>query len=437
MANTTLIRARRLIAADGGEPIDDAALLIRDRQVVAVGPAASVRADDGEPVDERDYGDATILPGLIDVHTHPTFPKDGGGISAAEAARESDEMLVLQAAQNARIMLENGVTTAREMGAKNRVAMALRDGIQRGLVEGPRMVVAGQPVTMTGGHMWHYGGEADGVEAVRTAVRTRFKEGADYIKVAATGGGTKGTNRFRPSYTVTELAAAADEAHRFGKLVAAHASSSAGIENSLDAGIDLIAHCYFYDNDGSYRYREDLADRLAASAFVNPTLYLRRAEMFAAEAKRSRGTLTPGEEARLAYNARSAEQRIEGVARMARAGVRFVSGSDSPFGWYPAGEFVREVLTLAEAGIPNLRVIESATSAAAEAIGLGGVVGQLRPGLAADVLIVRGDPLRNLAALWSVLDVYRDGRRVQRAAGEAPDRAPADDRAPVAAAAPV
>jgi imidazolonepropionase-like amidohydrolase len=269
--------------------------------------------------------------------------------------------------------------------------------------------------------MWFYGGEADGVEAVRRVVRQQFKEGADYIKVAATGGGTRISNRFRPSFSVEELAVVADEAHRIGKLVAAHASSSVGVANCLDAGIDLIAHGYFYEPDGSYQYRPELADRLAASAFVNPTLYLRQAEIDAAEAKRDRdGGLSARDEARLEYSTRSLEQRLDGVARMAAAGVRIVAGSDSPFGRYPAGQFVREISMMTRAGFTPAAALGTATNVAADAIGLGDRVGSLKEGMAADVLVVRGDPLTDIAALWAVEDVYADGRRVERRSASSP-----------------
>jgi imidazolonepropionase-like amidohydrolase len=418
----TVIRADRLIPGDGSDPIEHAALVIRGGSIAEVGRSADIATPEGTP--EFVYGDATILPGLIDVHTHPSFPAQGEGVSGEEAVGELDELLILQSARNARTMLDRGVTTAREMGAKNRVAIALRDGIRRGLVPGPRMVVAGRPVTMTGGHMWFYGGEADGEDAVRRLVRTIFKEGADYIKVAATGGGSKTSNRFRPSFTVQELTVVADEAHRIGRLTAAHASSTQGIVNSLEAGIDLIAHCYFYEADGSYMFRPDLADRLASSAFVNPTLYLRQAEIRAIQSKGERdGGLSARDEARLDYSRRSLDQRIDGVSRMAAAGVRVVSGSDSPFGRYPAGEFVREIEMLTLAGLSTEQAIRSATSEAAAAIGLDDVVGTLRPGKSADILVVGKDPHRDVRALWNVLDVYQDGVRVRR---ETPNVTPAE-----------
>ena len=414
MAEPTLIRARRLLLEDA-QPILDAALLVEGGRITAVGTAAELAGADGDGQTVVDYGDATILPGLIDVHVHPSFPPQGSGIAGEEAAQDDELQLVLQAAQNAGTILRSGVTTAREMGAKGRVGISLRNAIDRGVVVGPRMVVCGRPVTMTGGHMWFYGSEADGDVEVRKAVRQLFKEGADYIKIAATGGGTKTSNRFRPSYTVAELSAIADEAHRVGKLTAAHASSTHGVVNSIDAGVDLIAHGYFYEPDGSYRYRPEIAERMAERTFVNPTLYLRQAEMNAIEAKRdANGALSARDAKRLEYSTRSLEQRLEGVGRMNEAGVRIVAGSDSPFGRYPAGEFVREIQMLARAGLTNRQAIGAATSVAAAAIGRDDQVGSLRTGLVADVLVVQGDPTDDLNALWNVIDVYKDGVRVAR-----------------------
>jgi len=414
MAQLTLLRARRVYPAEG-DVIEDGAILIDGDTIRDVAPTADLPRPSDQDVREVDYGDATILPGLIDVHTHPSSPGPSGPATGEERVNEPETILVLHAARHVRVMLESGVTTARDMGAKGSVAFAMKEGLERGLVLGPRMLVAGRPVTMTGGHMYFYGGEADGPDEVRRAVRTLFKEGADYIKVAATGGGTRISHRFRPALSVPELSVVADEAHALGRLTAAHASNSQGIANCLDAGIDLMAHCYFYEPDGTYRFRPELADRLAASAFVNPTLYLRQAEIDAAERRRdSQGNLSARDQSRLAYSSRSLDERLDGVRRMADAGVRIVAGSDSPFKVYPAGQFVLEISMLTRAGFSNARALQAATAVAAEAVGLGDRIGRLRPGMLADVLVVNGNPLQDLAALWNVVDVYAGGHRIER-----------------------
>ena len=410
----TLLTAARVLDGSSARAVEDAACLMEEGRVVRVGPKRDVRAPAGAPVTTVDYGDATILPGLVDAHTHLVAP--GDGTRGDDIAKEDDDILLLQAAQNARTLLHSGVTTLRENGAKHRVAFSLREGIRRGLAPGPRMVVCGRPITITGGHMGYFGSEADGEVAVRAEVRKLLKEGADYIKICATGGSTRTSDPNRASYTVAELRAITDEAHRHARLTAAHCTSAQGVENCLDAEVDMIVHCVFNEPDGTYRYRPDLVDRLIeARAWVNPTLYVVRAAADRLSEKQARGVaLTDAEEAQIEWSRRAVDERLEAVGRMSRAGVRMTAGSDSPWGWYAPGEFVHEIQMLADAGLPARDAIVAGTSDAAASIGVGDVAGRLLPGRPADVLVVRGNPDRDIAALWDVLDVYQGGARVVR-----------------------
>src|SRR5215510_14402347 len=315
-ARFTLITAARLLDGTGAAAVEQAALLIDGDRVADLGRAGDVHVAEGASVERRDYGAATILPGLVDAHTHLVAP--GDGTLGDDVAREDDDILLLQAARNARTLLDSGVTTLRENGAKGRVAFSLREGIRQKLAPGPRMVICGRPVTITGGHMWYFGSEADGVDAVRAEVRKLLKEGADYIKIAATGGSTRTSDPNRAAYTVAELAAMTDEAHRHGTLTAAHCTAAAGVQNCLDAGVDMIIHCIFNEADGTYRYRPDLVERLVeAKAWVNPTLYVMRAGIERQQAVREReGRLTPELVTQLDWQQRAFDARVEGAARM-------------------------------------------------------------------------------------------------------------------------
>jgi imidazolonepropionase-like amidohydrolase len=356
----------------------------------------------------------TVLPGLVDAHTHLVAP--GDGTLGDDIAKEDDDILLLQAARNARTLLHSCVTTLRENGAKGRVAFSLREGVRRRLAPGPRMVICGRPIAMTGGHMGYFGSEADGEQAVRAEVRKLLKEGADYIKIVASGGSTRTSDPNRASYTVPELVAMTDEAHRHGTLTAAHCTSADSVQNCLDAGVDMIIHCVFADPDGTYRFRPDLVERLvAAKAWVNPTLYVMKAGIDRLRDAREReGRLTIDLIAQLDTARRALDQRIEAVRLMTQAGVRMTAGSDSPWGWYAPGEFVHEIDMLAQAGLSFSEAIVAGTSGAAESIGAGAVAGRLLPGRGADVLVVRGDPTREITALWNVLDVYQAGLRIDR-----------------------
>ncbi|MDA1278618.1 MAG: amidohydrolase family protein [Chloroflexi bacterium] len=204
----TIIKAARIFDGTGTPVAAGKSLLVAGNKILAIGPVADISAPGGSNVTVKDYGDSTILPGLVDGHTHMMAPGDGthGDITGAE----DDDILLMRALQNARTFLHAGVTTARENGAKNRVGFSLKEGTQRGLAEGPKMVVSGRPITITGGHFWYCGSEADGVEGVRAEVRKLIKEGADFIKIMATGGSTWSSDPLRPSYTLEELTVIVD-----------------------------------------------------------------------------------------------------------------------------------------------------------------------------------------------------------------------------------
>lgn len=398
----------------GSAPVEGQAVLLSDGKIAAIGPVAEISSPDNSNVTVRDYGDATLLPGLVDGHTHMMAPGDGthGDITGAE----DDDVLLMRALSNARTFLHAGVTTARENGAKNRVGFSLKEGIQRGLSEGPEMVVSGRPITITGGHFWYCGSEADGVDAVRTEVRKLVKEGADFIKIMATGGSTWSSDPLRPSYTLEEMTVIVDEAHRFGRLTAAHCASMQGIKNALDAEVDMIIHCVFEDETGMYEFREDLADQLAAAgAWVNPTLHVVQAGIDHTEnIGQERGWLTKEEQASIDASKHALETRNDSVSRLIKMGVRMIAGSDSPWGAYPPGEFVKEMIALTKAGLSNTEALVTGTSHAAESIAVGDTAGTLAAGRPADLLVVGGDPTADLNALWDVRDVYKAGRRVER-----------------------
>ena len=413
-ARFTLITAARLLDGAGARPIEQAALLVEGDRIVSLGRQADVRVTDGASVDRREYAEGTILPGLVDAHTHLVAP--GDGTLGDDVAKEDNDILLLQAAKNARTLLHSGVTTLRENGAKGQVAFSLREGIRRQLAPGPRMVICGRPIAITGGHMGYFGSEADGEAAVRAEVRKLLKEGADYIKIVASGGSTRTSDPNRASYTVAELVAMTDEAHRHGKLTAAHCTSAQAVQNCLDADVDMIIHCIFTEPDGTYRFRPDLVERLvAAKAWVNPTLYVMKAGIDRLrEAREREGQLTPDLVAKLEDSRRALDVRVDAVRRMSEAGVRMTAGSDSPWGWYAPGEFVHEIHMLAQAGLSYSDAIVAGTAGAADSIGVGGLAGRLAPGRLADFMVVRGDPTREITALWDVLDVYQAGRRIER-----------------------
>jgi imidazolonepropionase-like amidohydrolase len=412
----TLLTADRLVDGSGGAPIEGGAgVLVRAGRIVRVGRRADLRVPEGATVDERNYPGATLVPGYVDAHTHVVAP--GDGTPGEGVAATPDDLILLQAATNTRRMLNLGVTTARENGAKNRVGFSIREGIRRGIVPGPRMVITGRPIATTGGHLWFFGQEADGEDGVRQAVRQLIKDGADWIKITATGGSTKTSDPLRPSFRVAELAAIVDEAHRRGRLTGAHTTSTQGVINVLEAGIDMIIHCVFWNPDGSYRYRADLVDRAVADGrWINPTIYGGAyTEIEGLEGKRERdGGLSANDEAELSSARATVETLMDGVRRMLGQGAKITAGSDTAWRWGRAGGLAKEVLMLGQSGMTNAQAIVAGTSGSAESIGVADEAGLLAEGRQADVVVVEGDPLADLTALQQILDVWQAGRRVDR-----------------------
>lgn len=410
------MRASRLFDGVDGSTQQNRAVLMANGKIDQIGSASDLRAPDGATVEVKEYGDATILPGLVDGHTHMMAP--GDGTPGDQTGAEEDDILLTRAISNARTFLHAGVTMARENGAKNQVGFSLKNGINSGLAEGPEMVVSGRPITVTGGHFWYCGSEADGVEGVRQEVRQLVKEGADFIKIMATGGSTWSSDPLRPSYTLEEVTTIVDEAHKFNRLTASHCASMQGIQNSLDAGVDMIIHCVFEDETGMYEFRQDLADQLAeAQAWVNPTLHVVQAGIdHTLQVGHERGWLTKEEQASIDETERSLENRYESINKLIKMGVRMIAGSDSPWGAYPPGEFVKEIIALNKAGLSNAEALLTGTRDAAESIASGDRAGVLEVGRPADILVVDGDPAVDLNALWNVRDVYKAGVRVKRPA---------------------
>jgi imidazolonepropionase-like amidohydrolase len=263
--------------------------------------------------------------------------------------------------------------------------------------------------------MGYFGSEVTGPIETRAMTRQLIKEGADYIKVTATGGSTRTSFPLKPSFTVEELLAITDEAHKFGKLTATHCVSSQGIANSLDADVDMIIHCVFKDGDGTDVFRQDIADRIGEKGvFVNPTLHVGRSGRWKLEHKREEQGLTPEETATLEATYRNNEVRLEDSRKMIEMGLKVITGSDSSWGDYQLGNTVYETELLVEAGYTAMQGVQSVTSEAAKALGLDNIVGTLEAGKEADIIIVDGDPSQDINALWNIDEVFLAGEVVDR-----------------------
>ena len=405
MRQALRIRVGRLLDGTGGPAVEDAALLVLDGRIAAVGSHDAV----AQPEDARtlDLPGTTALPGLMDAHVHLTLPPTIDPLGTMQT--ESDEDLVVRGSAASERMVRAGITTAYDCGARGMTAYAIRDGIARGLTLGPRLLVSGRAVTQTGGHCHFFGGEADGVAAVRETVRTLLEdEGADGIKIMATGGGmTPGTDSRHASYSIEELAAAADEAHRLGKKVTSHAHGVPGIDNASKAGIDSIQHCTMLGENWEWAFNETVARGLVERGTrAIPTISA--GTRYEVETGKDINKLqpNPGRMTR-------ADWWANGKA-LHDAGVTLVPGTDVGINLTDFGEelFI-ELEAWVGAGMEAAHVIHCATGRAAWHFGIEGETGTLQPGMAADVLIVDGAPDREITDLRRTRFILKGGLRVQ------------------------
>jgi imidazolonepropionase-like amidohydrolase len=412
--------ARAIIYCDGvldgtgGPAVRDAAVRLIGDRIEAVGPAAALAPEPGERLTEYDFQGFWVTPGLIDEHTHLGLAGDGR--SYEQMAMDPDEMMVLAGVQNLRRHLAAGVTTLRDNGARNRVGFMIREGVQRGYVPGPRLLVCGRPIVATGGHFHWCNEQADGEAEIRKAVRRLVHEGADHIKIMASGGGTAGTIPGLASYTTDELRAAAHEAHAFGRLTVVHCRAKESMVRAIEAGLDLMEHAEFLDPDGVMRYDPEIAEMMReAGMYVSPTLQAAGyPTVVTLQRKREVEGLTRAEEARLAAAEERVNTRVGHFGLMLEAGLlhRMVAGSDSGCGNLAFGHLHYDLHLMVRGGMSPGQVLEAATRITAEAIGFGDEIGTLTPGKLADLIVVDGDPSRDIAALSRVQAVFQSGQRV-------------------------
>jgi imidazolonepropionase-like amidohydrolase len=385
-----VLRAARLFDGHNASLINDATVLVEDGRITDVRTGA-ITPEGAEVVE---LGDVTLLPGLIDAHVHLAFDASPDPVAHLTAA--SDDELLDDMRRAARTALAAGITTVRDLGDRGYLAVRLREELAADPTAGPHILTAGPPITTTGGHCWFLGGQADGIQDIRAAVRARAEHGVDVIKIMASGGElTPGTHSHEPQYSLAELRAAVEEAHRLGLPIAAHAHAPDGIANGVAAGVDSIEHCSFMTADG-IDDRPDLIEAIAAAGIpVSLT--------FAA---------TPG-----AVPPPRVVTRLAAFTalfhRMRLAGIPLVCTSDAgiaslkPHDILPHGV----AMMVDRVGCSIVDALRAVTSLPARLCRLDDRKGRLAPGFDADILAVAGNPLTDPAALLDVQTVYRHGRR--------------------------
>jgi imidazolonepropionase-like amidohydrolase len=401
MAKVTVLRGSRLIDGTGAPPIGDAAVVIVDGQVSAAGKASELNLPTGAGVVIHDYPGCTLLPGLIDSHTHLMFSASDHALD--DAIRDSDETLLLRGLANAQAELLAGVTTVRDCGGRGFLTVSLRESINSGVSNGPRILASAMPITTTGGHLNFCGLEADGVQEVIKATRRLCKGGVDFIKVTATGGGmTPGSNSRAPQYSIEELTAIVTEARRLGgRHVAAHCHATAGISNAVEAGIRTIEHCSWLHPVDGLEFDPRIVQRMVEmGTYVSLTMGSERA------------AIKPIDQ--LVQWQRDAVanwgEHFDLFRRTIRGGAKFIASSDAGVQRTFFGEYALTLeVMVSKLDIAPAEVLLSTTGRAAEALGIADIAGALVPGRRGDVAVVEGDPIADIRAMRSVQTVYRDG----------------------------
>lgn len=389
------------------------AVLLNNGKITSVGRTNEIDFPDGATGEVHEFPFGTLLPGLIDGHTHTNMP--GTGRRGEDVHREdTDDLRLMRAAQNVVTALRTGVTTVCDCGGWNQTTFSLKTAINQGLVDGPRLLTCGRPITTTGGHCWFMGSEADGTDGVRHAARQLIKEGADFLKVMGTGGSTLGTDPFRPAYSMEELRAIREEANRRDKRVVAHCRTNVAMRMVVDAGYDAIMHGWFTDDTGAKAYDEELAEHIAANqVFVNPTLHITKSRFQLFEGRHLAGDLSDEELAEYTRMQANHSETLSHCGRLFRSGVKLIAGSDCGWGLYPFGQFVLELQALVNAGLSPAEAIEAATITNAKFLGIGHEVGTVETGKTADLLVVDGNPTEDIMNIANVVAVFKDGRRVR------------------------
>jgi len=359
-----------------------------------------------------DLPDKTVLPGLVDSHIHLALGTYG---TYLDMMRDMDGVQLATGIVNAREMLRAGITTAKDCGARNRVAFDLRDARKLGLFEGPRILVSGRPLCITGGH-FHFcnDNECDGLWEVRKRVRQMVAEGADFIKLMASGGGTPGTDNSRPSFEEEEILAAVQEAEKFGKTVTAHCEAYECVGRSARAGVHTLAHLGFIKPDGTRGFDEEAVWTIVQKGlYVDPTLQTASAQRDSLREKKKARTLTEQEKITLEAVEYKIRIKQENLAEMFRLGVKFAAGSDG-WGLGKCTRLVRTLELMVEAGMSPTAVIVSATKNGAESLRMGHLFGTISEGKEADIIAVDGDPTENISCLRSPVMVMQSGRIIHK-----------------------
>lgn len=401
--NTTSTRPlaiRRALVIDGtGAKRERATVVIEDARISAIGSDARITIPKGATVIEGKGH--TLLPGLIDCHVH--YCLDAGPDSLRSLEQDDPTVTAVKAVTHARATLEGGVTTVRDVGSRAHISISVTRAIRAGIIPGPRTLNAGLAICMTGGHAWFIGRQTDGTDDVLKAVQEQIQAGADVIKFIATGGVlTPGSSPGAAQLTLEELKAGVEEAARAGRRVAAHAHGAQGMKNAIRAGVHSIEHGTLLDDEAIDLF-------LRHRTFLVPTLS-------AIQSGCEMGKQGGMPDYAVQKSAVLGEEQKKTFRKAVKAGVRIAMGTDAGTPFNPHGRNAQELRRMVEFGMTPMQAIEAATASAADLLGLEQEIGTVEAGKVADLILVNGNPLDDIALLeesTNVVLVIQSGKIVK------------------------
>lgn len=407
-----LLNARLI---DDGQIYERVDIELEDSRIKSVTPSGEHGASDtinSAMDDTLDLAGMTVIPGLMDLHIHILF--DAGNNPEA-SLKAPQSYLVLQAATRARAMLEAGITTTRDLGGYEYLEMSLKRAIAEGWLPGPRLLTSGKLLTMTGGHGHFAGYEVDGEDEARKAARYNIKQGADCIKMMATGGVmTPGVDPNNTQLSEAEMRAGFGEALKAGKLTATHAMGTSGIKNAIRAGVRTLEH-------GVYLDEEAIEMMIKNDVYLSATLSAPKMIIAFGEAAGVPKFMVDKSKYVM-------ERHFKSFADAYRAGVKIGCGSDAGTPFNLHADIVTELEMMREGGMRSLEVLRSATLVSAQALKLDDQLGTLTPGKLADLVVVEGDPLEDFEVLRRPVLVFKEGKLVFKQAGKLGDSSPQTHR---------